>query len=192
MAKLSFYFLLLSICIACNETSIKKIKEQKINSAVTDTKGDLMSDIPQENIISPILNKEINSITRDELVAYAKTLLGIPYLYASVDPAKGFDCSGFITYVFNHFQIAVPRSSIDFTNVGKTVDVESAKKGDLILFTGTVDSVIIVGHMGIITENIDTLKFIHSTSGKAYGVTVSAFTEHYKKRFVKVTRIFAD
>ena len=35
MAKLSFYFLLLSICIACNETSIKKIKEQKINSAVT-------------------------------------------------------------------------------------------------------------------------------------------------------------
>ena len=192
MAKLSFYFLLLSICIACNETSIKKIKEQKINSAVTDTKGDLMSDIPQENIISPILNKEINSITRDELVAYAKTLVGIPYLYASVDPAKGFDCSGFITYVFNHFQIAVPRSSIDFTNVGKTVDVESAKKGDLILFTGTVDSFSIVGHMGIITENIDTLKFIHSTSGKAYGVTVSAFTEHYKKRFVKVIRIFAD
>ena len=192
MAKLNVYFLLLSVCIACNETSIKKIKEQKINSAVTDTKGDLMSDMPQQNIISPILNKEVNSITRDELVAYAKTLVGIPYLYASVDPVQGFDCSGFITYVFNHFQIAVPRSSVDFTNVGETIDVKSAKKGDLILFTGTVDSILIVGHMGIITENIDTLKFIHSTSGKAYGVTVNAFTEHYKKRFVKVIRIFAD
>ena len=192
MAKLSFYFLLLLVCIACNETPNKRINEQEIKSLNTDTNSDLMSDIPQQNIIPPILNKQINSITGDELVAYAKTLVGIPYRYASVDPAQGFDCSGFITYVFNHFQIAVPRSSVDFTNVGKTVDVQSAKKGDLILFTGTVDSVSIVGHMGIVTENIDTLKFIHSTSGKAYGVTVSAFTEHYKKRFVKVTRIFAD
>ena len=192
MAKLPFYFLLLSVCIACNETSSKKIKEQKINSAITDTHSNLMSDMSQQNIISPILNKEINSITRDELVAYAKTLVGIPYLYASVDPAQGFDCSGFITYVFNHFQIAVPRSSVDFTNVGKTVNVQSAKEGDLILFAGTVDSFRIVGHMGIITENTDTLKFIHSTSGKAYGVTISSFTEHYKKRFVKVRRIFAD
>ena len=192
MAKLSFYFLLLLVCIACNETPSKRINEQEIKSLNTDTNSDLMSDIPQQNIIPPILNKQINSITSDELVAYAETLVGIPYRYASVDPAQGFDCSGFITYVFNHFQIAVPRSSVDFTNVGKAVDVQSAKKGDLILFTGTVDSVSIVGHMGIITENIDTLKFIHSTSGKAYGVTVSAFTEHYKKRFVKVTRIFAD
>lgn len=192
MAKLPFYFLLLSVCIACNEPSSKKIKEQKINSAITDTHSNLMSDMSQQNIISPILNKEINSITRDELVAYAKTLVGIPYLYASVDPAQGFDCSGFITYVFNHFQIAVPRSSIDFTKVGKAVDVQSAKKGDLILFTGIFDSVRIVGHMGIITENTDSLRFIHSTSGKAYGVTVSSYTEHYKKRFVKVRRIFAD
>src|SRR4051812_31682311 len=40
-----------------------------------------------------------------KLIAFSKTLKGIPYKYASTDPAAGFDCSGFITYVFNHFGI---------------------------------------------------------------------------------------
>ncbi len=134
----------------------------------------------------------IKEVTTQELVGFAKTLVGIPYKYASKDPSIGFDCSGFISFVFNHFDIEVPRSSVGFTNIGKEIELQNAREGDLILFTGTVDSIRIVGHMGIITENADTLKFIHSTSGRAYGVTVSNFTDHYKKRFVKVARVFAD
>jgi len=129
-------------------------------------------------------------VTPQAFVSFAKTLIGIPYKYASTDPAQGFDCSGFITYVFNHFGINPPRSSVDFTNVGHEVPIALANEGDLILFTGTDDAVRVVGHMGIITENSDTLKFIHSTSGRTYGVTISAFTDHYKKRFVKVIRVF--
>ncbi|RYZ17153.1 MAG: peptidoglycan endopeptidase, partial [Chitinophagaceae bacterium] len=53
-----------------------------------------------------------------DLVSFARTLTGTPYVYGSTDPKVGFDCSGFITYVFNHFGIQVPRSSIDFTQVG--------------------------------------------------------------------------
>lgn len=68
-----------------------------------------------------------------DLVAFAKTLKGVPYVYASSNPKVGFDCSGFITYVFNRFGIAVPRSSIEFTNVGKAITPEQAKPGDLIL-----------------------------------------------------------
>ncbi|MBK8607716.1 MAG: C40 family peptidase [Chitinophagaceae bacterium] len=122
-----------------------------------------------------------------------KNLIGIPYLYASTDPAKGFDCSGFITYVFNHFNIAVPRSSVDFTNVRTEVDYRNAKPGDLILFTGTDSTIRIVGHMGIVEsfEN-EVLKFIHSTSGKAKGVVITEFGKYYKSRFVKVIRIFPD
>ena len=125
-----------------------------------------------------------------KLVEYAKTLLGTPYLYGSTDPSKGFDCSGFITHVFNHFHISVPRSSIDFTNVGKEIPVTSAKRGDIILFTGTDSTERFVGHMGIIVSNTDTLKFIHSTSGKAYGVTISPLSNYYKGRFVKTIRVF--
>lgn len=125
-----------------------------------------------------------------DLVAFAKTQIGVPYLYGSTDPSKGFDCSGFITYVFNHFDIAVPRSSIDFTNVGKTIGANEARPGDLILFTGTDSTEHLVGHMGIIVDNSDSLRFIHSTSGKAYGVTITPLNTYYQSRYVKTVRVF--
>ncbi len=129
-------------------------------------------------------------VTRDELVSFAKTKIGIPYKYASADPMKGFDCSGFITHVFSNFNIDVPRSSVQFTNLGKNISLQEAQKGDLILFTGTDTSEIKVGHMGIVLENTDSLRFLHSSSGKAYGVTVTALNDYYKKRFVKIISIF--
>ena len=133
---------------------------------------------------------ETNIADIGKIVSYAETLIGTPYKYASTDPALGFDCSGFITHVFNHFNIKVPRSSVDFTDEGKEIGLPNAKRGDLILFTGTDSAVRVVGHMGIVTENRDSLRFIHSTSGKAYGVVVTALNKYYKTRFMKVIRMF--
>ncbi len=131
-------------------------------------------------------------VSPDELMKFAETLIGIPYVWGSTDPAVGFDCSGFITYVFNHFNIAVPRSSIDFFNVGKTIPVEDAKRGDFILFTGTDPLEKNIGHMGLVVSNgtLDGLEFIHATSGRASSVTISKLNEHYMKRFVRISRIF--
>ena len=130
-------------------------------------------------------------VSPEELMAFAETLKGVPYKYGSTDPKVGFDCSGFITYVFNHFKIAVPRSSIDFTDVGKYIPKEEAKRGDIILFTGTDSTEQFVGHMGLITSNNGgKIEFIHSTSGKAYGVTVTPLNDYYLSRFVKCIRIF--
>lgn len=129
--------------------------------------------------------------TPEQLILFAKTLMGIPYKYASTDPAEGFDCSGFITYVFNHFNVSVPRSSIDFTNVDREVSLQDAKPGDLILFTGTDSTERVVGHMGIIVSNDNEhYEFIHSTSGKANGVTITPLNDYYMGRFVKVLRVF--
>ena len=133
---------------------------------------------------------DTKNVHPNDIVNFAQTLIGIPYRYGSTDPKIGFDCSGFITHVFNHFHISVPRSSIDFTNVGKEIPVSSAKPGDIILFTGTDSTERFVGHMGIVFSNTDTLKFIHSTSGKAYGVTISPLSNYYKGRFVKTLRVF--
>jgi cell wall-associated NlpC family hydrolase len=134
-----------------------------------------------------IIETPIQFNKADSVVTFAKTLIGTPYSYASTNPAVGFHCSGFITYVYNHFNIKVPRSSVDFTNYGKEVAIENAVIGHLILFTGTDSSSRVVGHMGIITENNNgQIKFIHSTSGKANGVTITPLNEYYKKRFVKI------
>ena len=143
--------------------------------------------------ITSATTSQINTGTTSpaELVKYSETLIGVPYLYGSTDPQQGFDCSGFITYVFNHFNISVPRSSIEFTNIAPEVPVEKSKPGDLILFTGTDSTERSVGHMGIIISNdsIQTL-FIHSSSGKANGVTITPMNNYYKSRFVKVVRVF--
>ena len=125
-----------------------------------------------------------------ELIAFAKQWMDVKYKYASTDPAEGFDCSGFISFVFNHFNIAVPRSSVEFTNKGYAVKEAQAKPGDLILFTGTDSTIRIVGHMGIIVSNTDSLRFIHSSSGRANGVTITALNNYYRGRFVSVRRIF--
>lgn len=131
------------------------------------------------------------AITPQQLVGFARTAIGIPYKYASVDPEAGFDCSGFITYVFNHFNIAVPRTSADFTQVNHEVALQKAKQGDLILFTGTDSNSRVVGHMGIVITSLgEPVQFIHATSGKANGVTISPLNSGYMKRFVKIVRIF--
>ncbi|MEO7530365.1 MAG: C40 family peptidase [Sediminibacterium sp.] len=127
-----------------------------------------------------------------ELVSFSQTLLGVPYVWASTDPQVGFDCSGFITYVFSHFNISVPRSSIDFMNVGRTVPVDKAKPGDFILFTGTNPLETDIGHMGLVIANDGEagLQFIHATSGKAMAVTITKLNEQYMKRFIRISRVF--
>ena len=85
----------------------------------------------------------------------------------------------------------MPRSSIDFTNVGREVSPGDARPGDIILFTGTDSTERFVGHMGIVISNQNGyLQFIHSSSGKANGVTISPLEGYYRGRFVKVIRVF--
>ena len=78
-----------------------------------------------------------------------------------------------------------------FTNVGVEIPRDLASPGDLILFTGTDSTVKLVGHMGIVESNEHgNLLFLHSTSGKAYGVVISPLQGYYEGRFVKVIRVF--
>lgn len=124
------------------------------------------------------------------LLNFAKTLIGVPYRPAASDPSVGFDCSGFVSYVFKNFDFNVPRSSCEFINVGEKVRFEDAKPGDIILFTGTKKHDRSIGHIGIVMDNgTDGFKFIHSTSGKAYGVTITAMDDNYQSRFVQIIRL---
>jgi cell wall-associated NlpC family hydrolase len=165
------------------------ITEPDINNIIEHVTDTVAAPPPPVSIFTYDINT--GSTTPGELLAYANTLVGIPYRYASTNPANGFDCSGFITYVFNHFNITVPRSSIDFTNVEREISFAEAKPGDIVLFTGTDSTSREVGHMGIITSTENgEYYFIHSSSGKANGVTITLLNNYYSFRFVKVIRIF--
>lgn len=127
---------------------------------------------------------------RAEIVAYAKQYMGTAYCYASSDPSKGFDCSGFVYFVFKHFGIEVPRSSSGFMNAGKEVKPEDFKVGDILVFSGYRDRDS-VGHVGIICEaNGMKSKFIHASSGKEMAVTISELgSDQYTRRFIKCVNV---
>jgi cell wall-associated NlpC family hydrolase len=149
--------------------------------------------VTQKTSDSPISFSDITTgnTTPSELVTFAISLEGTPYRYGSTDPMQGFDCSGFITYVFNHFGIRVPRRSVDFTFMQRQIDIKEARAGDIILFTGTDSTIRIVGHMGIVLSNhMDKLIFIHATSGKAYRVTETPLNSYYRGRYLKTIRVF--
>jgi len=194
-----FTFLLLFAISVFFFIAYQKAPDKKENS------NDLLVHVPVEKNTDNISQSEktaglINSPSTvifknkktfvDSLIAFAESLIGVPYRYASTDPSVGFDCSGFITYVFNHFKISVPRSSKDFRDEGVTIPLQKSKPGDLILFTGTDSTERVIGHMGIIVSNDNNgITFIHSTSGKAYGVVNTQLNNYYRGRFVKVVRI---
>lgn len=148
--------------------------------------------VPSASTTTPmatVIPKDSSAVDPAELVAFAQKLVGIRYKYASADPDNGFDCSGFVSYVFKHFDILVPRSSSAFSAIGKKVSLEEAKAGDIILFTSPKSKERRVGHVAIVTGAGDQVSFIHASSGKSYSVTESTMTSHYKQRFIKVVRV---
>jgi cell wall-associated NlpC family hydrolase len=199
MARSRFYLVLFLLGLfinSCKEKDNMTFDEPPLMANEIDSSDIIDSSMTTVALPDPTIYKQGQEIKTgvtapDSLVAFGKSLVGTPYLYASSDPSNGFDCSGFITYVFNHFGIAVPRSSVDFTSMGSEIPKDVASPGDLILFTGTDSTIRIVGHMGIVESNErGNLLFLHSTSGKAYGVVISPLKGYYEARFVKVIRVF--
>jgi cell wall-associated NlpC family hydrolase len=75
------------------------------------------------------------AIAGSEVIAYASNFVGVPYRSGGTTPA-GFDCSGFVSYVYAHFGISLPRSSGAYFGVGTRVS--SPKPGDIIVTPGHV------------------------------------------------------
>ena len=82
---------------------------------------------------------------------------------------------------------------MDYEKKGQIIKIDSARKGDVIVFTGTKPKNRRPGHVGIvISEPGEELKFIHSSSGKkANGIIITSFatSPYYQSRFIKIVRI---
>jgi cell wall-associated NlpC family hydrolase len=115
----------------------------------------------------------------DKLLALAKSKLGDSYQPAQAGPDH-FDCSGFVYYVFKQNGIAIPRSSRPQSESGKKLSREELRPGDILFFDTHHRGH--VNHSGIY---LGDGRFIHSSSGKAYGVTISELDKgFYKEKFL--------
>ena len=114
----------------------------------------------------------------EKIIALAKSKMGDSYEPAKAGPDH-FDCSGFVYYVFKENGIKIPRTSLQQSQSGVKLSRKEIKRGDILSFD-THDRKHI-NHSGIY---LGEGKFIHSSSGKAYGVTISELDKgFYKDKF---------
>ena len=110
--------------------------------------------------------KEVPSI-----ISTAKNYLGVPYVFGGASPEEGFDCSGFLEYVFARNGIEIPRTADEQYRLGKLVRQSQLVAGDLVFFTTYEPG---ASHCGIYLGND---KFIHASSIK--GIRVYDINDSY-------------
>lgn len=155
-----------------NYTTHTRIKQESTLSPKTNDKV----------MITPLVNnqstKEVSSSDPIEaLIGVAKSKLKAPYKEGQSGPNQ-FDCSGFVYYLFKTQGYTVPRTSLAQSKSGKPLDVAELQIGDLVFFDTSLRGHI--NHSGIFLGDD---RFIHASSGKANGVTISTLNGWYKDKF---------
>lgn len=105
------------------------------------------------------------------IIATAKKYIGVPYVWGGESPS-GFDCSGFVQYVFGKHGVKLNRTVVTQYQHGYAVSKSNLQPGDLVFFQNTYASGL--SHIGIYIGNN---QFIHASSSK--GVTISSLSNSY-------------
>ncbi len=164
---------------------LKNSGKSDLYAASKNTIGGIFDKIPSIDKQGEINKKEYSSKpdptvskNRNDLIDFAKTQLGIPYLSGGID-SKGFDCSGFTTFVFNHSNVKLARRALDQENNSTKINQKNAKRGDLVFF----DNGSGVSHVGIIILNDGVkLEMIHASSSKGIIITDILQSDYWKDR----------
>ncbi len=111
------------------------------------------------------------------VVGIAMQYLGTPYVYGGASPG-GFDCSGFVMYVFAQIGVSLPHNAAAQYGSGTPVDRSQLQPGDLVFFNG-------LGHVGIY---VGGGSFIHSPhTGDV--VKISGMSGWYASTYVGARRL---
>ena len=123
-------------------------------------------------IVAPFANQADASsgIHSKQVVSVANKVMGTKYVWGGTT-TKGFDCSGFIGYVYKKVGKKLPRTTASMYKTGKSVSKKNLKAGDLVFFNTSGKG---VSHAGIYIGNG---KFAHSASSK--GVSISKLNDPY-------------
>lgn len=120
--------------------------------------------------------------TARKAVAFAREMVGKPYLYAGDTPA-GFDCSGLVRFSYGRAGISMPRATQAQRNATTRISVRSLRPGDLLFFDqeGKKSS-----HVGIY---LGDGRFVHAPSTGGRVRTDSLSADFWKKHFVEARRV---
>ena len=125
-----------------------------------------------------------SSASVNQLISYAKSLIGTPYRFGGSTPSEGFDCSGFVAYVFKRSAgISLPHNSNQISRHGRMLRASQLRKGDLVFYnTGSQPN----SHLGIYLGNN---QFIHAPSSGGKVRIENMNLTYWKKRYNGAKRI---
>lgn len=106
------------------------------------------------------------------LIATALQYMGVPYVYGGSSPS-GFDCSGFVQYVYRQCGIELPRTADIQAEVGTPVGRDELQPGDLVFFAGDYVN---ISHVGIYLQNDE---FVHAST--TYGIAIDSLNRDYRR-----------
>ena len=127
-----------------------------------------------------------SSDAMNDLAIYAMSLADTPYRYGGNSPASGFDCSGFVRYVFQQsLQWQLPRTSLEMSRTGEPLQEDQLRPGDLVFFNTQQQP---YSHVGIY---VGEDRFVHAPkSGKAIAI-VNMRENYWRSRYDGARRIVA-
>ena len=118
------------------------------------------------------------------LVSAALQYQGVPYRNGGSDPS-GFDCSGFVQYVFAKFGTALPREVRDQYQAGKPIDLDEVEAGDLLFFETVSRG---ASHVGMA---VGGGQFVHAPSSRGVVRVERYDASYWARRFVGARRVVA-
>ena len=128
---------------------------------------------------------QISEIDKQKLLEDAKYFKGGKYVWGGTTP-EGFDCSGYVQYLYKKHNINLPRTAWAQSKKGQIVAMKNLQKGDLLFFLTDKKRGIPITHVGIYIGNGN---FIHAASKKK-GIIISPLTHgSYAQTFVSARRV---
>ena len=113
----------------------------------------------------------------------AISLVGTPYRYGGISPKTGFDCSGFVYYLYGAvFGQRIPRMPHEMVREATPVARGDLQKGDLVMF----------GHRGAITHvgiYSGNGQFVHATHRGSPVMVTSLDADYFNTRYLKAVRL---
>lgn len=134
--------------------------------------------------------KDAETIQRNKITTYSKNYVGTKYKYAGKDP-KGFDCSGFTSYVMGKHNVAISSSSKAQATQGKSIPVDKVKPGDLVFFGKKGGKN--VSHVALVVSNeSDGIYVIHSTTSKGVMIQNISKSSYWKPKILFARDVLSD
>ena len=196
------------------ELERRKEEEEKAQKEQTTPKEPQVQDVSQKAPAQTLLTSGI-TVDSNEVTNFSKTLLGVPYVWGGTS-LDGFDCSGFVQYVYKKYEMDLSRTTYTQIKQGKSIALSDIKENDLVFFDTRASSMLTKAKSQGVSGTLDTIiinesdtgnskklypsepthvgmyigngKMIHASSSKKQVVVEVLENDYFKDRIVDIRR----